>query len=63
MDYNRLPENANAQSEGVFNLYNAKDYKKQKQQFLVFITPQIHESSSTANREIQEKFNLLEVRQ
>lgn len=63
VDYNRLPENATAQSEGVFSLYNAKDYKKQKQQFLVFITPQIHESSSTANREIQEKFNLLEVRQ
>lgn len=63
VDYNRLPENATAASEGIFTLYNAKDYKKSKQQFLVFITPQIHESSSTANREIQEKFNLLEVRQ
>lgn len=63
LDYNRLPEDANTASEGIFTLYNAKDYKKQKQQFLVFITPQIHESSSTANREIQEKFNLLEVRQ
>jgi pilus assembly protein CpaC len=63
LDYNRLPENATAQAEGIFSLYNAKDYKKSKQQFLVFITPQIHESSSTANREIQEKFNLLEVRQ
>lgn len=63
VDYNRLPENAASSSEGIFTLYNAKDYKKSKQQFLVFITPQIHESSSTANREIQEKFNLLEVRQ
>jgi len=63
VDYNRLPENSATQSEGIFSLYNAKDYKKQKQQFLVFVTPQIHESSSTANREIQEKFNLLEVRQ
>ena len=63
LDYNRLPEDVTSASEGLFTLYNAKDYKKQKQQFLVFITPQIHESSSTANREIQEKFNLLEVRQ
>jgi pilus assembly protein CpaC len=62
VDYNRLPENS-AQADGIFTLYNAKDYKKSKQQFLVFVTPQIHESSSTANREIQEKFNLLEVRQ
>lgn len=62
VDYNRLPENS-ASADGIFSLYNAKDYKKSKQQFLVFITPQIHESSSTANREIQEKFNLLEVRQ
>jgi pilus assembly protein CpaC len=62
VDYNRLPEDT-AASQGIFSLYNAKDYKKQKQQFLVFVTPQIHESSSTANREIQEKFNLLEVRQ
>jgi pilus assembly protein CpaC len=62
VDYNRLPENT-AALNGIFTLYNAKDYKKSKQQFLVFITPQIHESSGTANREIQEKFNLLEVRQ
>ncbi len=63
VDYNRLPEDAAAQAAGIFSLYHSKDYKKSKHQFLVFVTPQIHESSSTANREIQEKFNLLEVRQ
>lgn len=63
VDYNRLPEDAESAAQGIFTLYRAKDYKKQKTQFLVFLTPQIHESSSTANREIQEKFNLQEVRQ
>jgi pilus assembly protein CpaC len=63
VDYNRLPDDVESSSQGVFTLYNSKDYKKAKSQFLVFITPQIHESSTTANREIQEKFNLLEVRQ
>ncbi len=47
----------------LFDLYRAKEYKKSKSQFLVFLTPQIHETSSTANREIQDKFNLIEVRQ
>lgn len=61
VDYNRLPENAD--STGLFTLYKSKDYKKAKSQFLVFVTPEIHETSSTANRDIQEKFNLQEVRQ
>ncbi len=61
-DYNRVPSGAGA-NQGVITLYKSKNYKKSKSQFLVFLTPQIHESTTTANREIQEKFNLSEVRQ
>lgn len=60
-EYNRVPDNQS--SQGIITLYRSKDYKKSKTQFLVFITPQIHETSTTANREIQEKFNLSEIRQ
>jgi pilus assembly protein CpaC len=62
-DYNRLPDDTDTTSTGVFTLYKSKNYKKSKSQFLVFLTPEIHETSSAANREIQEKFNLQEVRQ
>jgi pilus assembly protein CpaC len=61
-DYNRVPSSP-AVANGVITLYRSKNYKKSKAQFLVFITPQVHESSTTANQEIQEKFNLSEVRQ
>ncbi len=62
VNYNKLPDGASL-PDSVFTLYRSKDYKKSKSQFLVFVTPQIHESSTTANKEIQEKFNLSEVRQ
>lgn len=58
--YNRIPQN-DVQG-AVFNLYTNKDYKKSKSQFLVFMTPKIHESSSSANRSIKDAFNLQEVR-
>ena len=59
--YNVIP---NADVEGaLFTLYQNKSYKKSKSQFLVFLTPQIHETSSSANREIKDRFNLEEVRQ
>jgi pilus assembly protein CpaC len=58
--YNRIPQN-DVQG-AVFNLYTNKDYKKSKSQFLVFMTPKIHESSSSANRAIKDAFNLQEVR-
>ncbi|MCB9744032.1 MAG: BON domain-containing protein [Alphaproteobacteria bacterium] len=60
-DYNRVPGNS---AEGsLFTLYRNRSYKKSKSQFLVFLTPQIHESSSSANREIKDQFHLDEVRQ
>ncbi len=62
VNYNKLPDGASL-PDALFTLYRSKDYKKSKSQFLVFVTPQIHESSTTANKEIQEKFNLTEVRQ
>ena len=44
-------------------MYHNKQYKKSKSQFLVFLTPQVYESSSYANREIKDQFSLEEVRQ
>ncbi len=58
--YNRPPA---ATPGALIQLFKSKEYNKAKSQFLVFITPQIHETSSTANKEIQEKFNLKEVKQ
>lgn len=58
--YNRPPED---DPGAIIHLYKNRQYVKSKSQFLVFVTPQIHETSSTANKEIQEKFNLKEVKQ
>jgi len=63
IEYNRVPEVGEEDVAPLFTLYKSKDYKKSKSQFLVFITPQVYESSSEANSELQDKFNLLEVRQ
>lgn len=61
VSYNQTPEVDT--SGAIFNFYANKSYKKSKNQFLVFLTPQIHESSSSANKEIKDQFNLQEVRQ
>jgi len=61
VNYNKVPEGASI-PDSVFTLYRSKDYKKSKSQFLVFVTPQIHESTTTANKEIQDSFNLTDVR-
>jgi pilus assembly protein CpaC len=61
VNYNKVPDGASI-PDSVFTLYRSKDYKKSKSQFLVFVTPQIHESTTTANQEIQDKFNLTDVR-
>ena len=59
--YNRVPPTSI--EGGLVHLYANKDYKKSKNQFLVFLTPQIHEDSAAANQEIKDQFNLEEVRQ
>ena len=61
IDYNRVPD-ANVEN-AVYTLYKNKQYKKSKSQFLVFLTPQVYESSTYANREIKDQFSLEEVRQ
>ncbi len=63
IEYNRIPEGTSETGTPVFTLYKSKDYKKSKSQFLVFVTPQVYESSTQANRDLQDKFNLIEVRQ
>ena len=61
VDYNRVPETD--VENGIYSLYRNKEYKKTKSQFLVFLTPRIHETSTSANTEIKDQFNLDEVRQ
>ena len=61
VDYNRVPQSS--VEGGIYTLYRNKEYKKSKSQFLVFLTPKIHETSSEANGEIKDQFNLDEVRQ
>jgi len=61
VDYNRVPETD--VENGIYSLYRNKEFKKSKSQFLVFLTPQIHETSTSANTEIKDQFNLDEVRQ
>jgi pilus assembly protein CpaC len=63
IEYNRVPEGSSDVGIPIFTLYKSKDYKKSKSQFLVFVTPQVYESSTQANRDLQDKFNLIEVRQ
>ena len=61
VDYNRVPEEDI--EGGIYSLYKNKEFKKSKSQFLVFLTPRIHETSTSANSEIKDQFNLDEVRQ
>lgn len=61
--YNGKPTGSDTPGNPLFTLYKSKDYKKAKSQFLVFITPQVHENSTQANKELQDRFNLIEVRQ
>jgi pilus assembly protein CpaC len=61
--YNKIPDAGSVSGSPLITLYKSKDYKKSKSQFLVFITPQVHQTTKTANRELQDKFNLIEVRQ
>jgi pilus assembly protein CpaC len=63
IEYNRIPDSSSSTGQPVFTLYKSKHYKKSKSQFLVFVTPQVYESSTQANRDLQDKFNLIEVRQ
>jgi len=60
VSYNTVPEGNSMGA--LFSLYANRDFQKSKSQFLVFMTPKIHESSSSANQEIKDVFNLQEVR-
>ena len=50
-------------TDAIFELLRSKEYDKRKSQFVIFITPQIHADTSTANRELKELFNLERVSQ
>ncbi len=54
-EYNRNPS-----TEALFNLYSAKDFRRNKNQFVVFVTPIIKASASQGSEGIKRKFRLRE---
>ncbi len=60
--YNK-PVNARQFEDSIFRLFLSRSYQKRKGQFIVFITPTVHDESSSANREMKDVFNLQEVGQ
>ena len=54
-EYNKDPN-----PDALFNLYSAKDFRRNKTQFVVFVTPIIKSSASSGSEKIKRKFRLRE---
>ncbi len=54
-EYNKDPD-----PNAIFNLYSAKDFRRNKNQFVVFVTPIIKASASAGSEGIKQKFRLRE---
>lgn len=52
--------NPDPQTDALFNLYSAKDFRRNKSQFVVFVTPIIKSSASAGSEKIKRKFRLRE---
>lgn len=52
--------NPDADTNALFNLYSAKDFRRNKNQFVVFVTPIIKSSASAGSEKIKRKFRLRE---
>ena len=52
--------NPDANPDALFNLYSAKDFRRNKNQFVVFVTPIIKSSASAGSEKIKRKFRLRE---
>ncbi len=46
--------------DAIFNLYSSKDFRRNKTQFVVFVTPIIKSSASAGSEKIKRKFRLRE---
>lgn len=57
-DFNREPGGNIEGSDPVFNLLSSKNFKRDKNQFVVFVTPFIKSSASTDVEEIKRKFRI-----
>jgi pilus assembly protein CpaC len=55
-NYNKLPPNVSANP--LISLYASKDFRKNKSQFVVFVTPSIRSSASAGAEQIKRKFKL-----
>ena len=52
--------NPDANPDALFNLYSAKDFRRNKSQFVIFVTPIIKSSASAGSEKIKRKFRLRE---
>jgi pilus assembly protein CpaC len=52
--------NPDADPQALFNLYSAKDFRRNKNQFVVFVTPIIKASASSGSEKVKRKFRLRE---
>lgn len=57
-NYNKLPPNASANP--LISLYASKDFRRNRSQFVVFVTPAIKSSASAGTEQIKRKFRLKE---
>ena len=54
--YDKLPSNPEENTDYLFNFIRAKDYKISKNQFVVFVTPEVIDSASRDVDQIKRKF-------
>jgi pilus assembly protein CpaC len=52
--------NPDPNQDALFNIYASKDFRRNKTQFVVFVTPIIKSSASAGSEKIKEKFRLRE---
>lgn len=52
--------NPDSNPDAIFNLYASKDFRRNKSQFVVFVTPIIKSSASAGSEKIKRKFRLRE---
>ena len=54
--YDKFPSSTGEEGDFLFNFVRAKDYKNSKNQFVVFLTPEIIDSASRDTAKIKKKF-------
>lgn len=57
---NNTDYNPDANPDALFNLYSAKAFRRNKNQFVVFVTPTIKSSASAGSEKVKRKFRMRE---